>query len=116
MIFLSGQVGLTPAGELAGTDFGSQLEQAFRNIEAALRVAGASLGDLIKINFFVSSGASGADLPLVHVAIRDRYVKTATPPESAFVFVNRLVRPEWFVEVEAGALGESGGAFSQHGV
>jgi|ERR1700722_1251439 len=33
MIFLSGQVGLTLAGELAGTDYSSQLEQAFRNID-----------------------------------------------------------------------------------
>jgi enamine deaminase RidA (YjgF/YER057c/UK114 family) len=101
MIFLSGQVGLTPGGQLAGADYGSQLEQAFRNIEAGLRAAGASMGDLIKINYFVSSSAPAADLLPAHIAIRDRYVNTATPPASAFVFVNRLARPEWLVEIEA---------------
>jgi enamine deaminase RidA (YjgF/YER057c/UK114 family) len=35
---------------------------------------------------------------------RDRFVNTKTPPISTFVIVQRLVRPEWLIEVEAVAV------------
>jgi enamine deaminase RidA (YjgF/YER057c/UK114 family) len=34
-------------------------------------------------------------------AIRDRYVDKAKPPASTLVFVTRLARPGWLIEIEA---------------
>ena len=36
--------------------------------------------------------------------VRDKYVNTANPPTSTFVFVQRLVRPQWLIEVDAVAV------------
>ena len=36
--------------------------------------------------------------------VRDRYVNTAAPPVSTFVFVSRLVRPGWLFEIDAMAV------------
>lgn len=36
--------------------------------------------------------------------LRDRYINTAAPPVSTFVFVSRLVRPGWLFEIDAMAV------------
>jgi 2-iminobutanoate/2-iminopropanoate deaminase len=46
-IFLSGQGGFDAAGELAGDDVVAQTEQTFRNIQALLEAADASLDDVV---------------------------------------------------------------------
>lgn len=101
LIFLSGQVGLDVNGKLVGDDYASQLEQVFRNIQAALIAVGATLDHLIKLNFYVSGALAIEDIVADHLAIRDRYINTDAPPASAFVIVNRLARAEWLLECEA---------------
>jgi enamine deaminase RidA (YjgF/YER057c/UK114 family) len=100
LLYFSGQVGMDAAGRLVGTDYPSQLEQIFRNILAGLEAVGATFDNLVKLNFFVSD-----NVPPEHVAqsvaIRDRFINLEKPPASAFVFVSRLMRPEWLVECEA---------------
>jgi 2-iminobutanoate/2-iminopropanoate deaminase len=47
-VFLAGQGGFDPAtGKLISDDIGEQTEQTFRNIEALLEAAGASLDDVV---------------------------------------------------------------------
>lgn len=47
-VFLAGQGGFDPAtGELVGDDIAAQTDQTFRNIEALLAAAGATLGDVV---------------------------------------------------------------------
>jgi 2-iminobutanoate/2-iminopropanoate deaminase len=47
LLFVSGQPGLDPAtGEVAGTSFGAEARQAFRNLETVLRAGGSRL-DLV---------------------------------------------------------------------
>lgn len=100
LIYFSGQVALNSSGELVGNDYGTQLEQVFCNIKAGLEAHGLTFDHLIKLNFFVSSKVP-SDQMGVHFSIRDRYINLETPPASAFVFVDRLVRPEWLLECEA---------------
>jgi len=48
LIFLSGQGGFDPATEqLVSDDVGEQTAQAFRNVEALLHAAGATLDDVV---------------------------------------------------------------------
>jgi enamine deaminase RidA (YjgF/YER057c/UK114 family) len=100
LLYFSGQVALNAKGELVGADYATQLEQIFRNIELGLKAAGASLENLIKLNFFVSSAVPMPDILASHFAIRDKY-NLEKPPASAFVFVSRLFRAEWLLEVES---------------
>jgi 2-iminobutanoate/2-iminopropanoate deaminase len=47
-LFLSGQIPLTPAGELVEGDIESQTEQVLKNLEAVLTAGGSSLGQVLK--------------------------------------------------------------------
>jgi enamine deaminase RidA (YjgF/YER057c/UK114 family) len=57
-----------------GADYATQLEQIFRNIELGLKTAGASLENLIKLNFFVSGAVPMADVLASHFDVRDKYI------------------------------------------
>jgi len=55
VVFLSGQIGLDPATQqLAGEDFGTQVRQAFRNLDAVARAAGGSLANAVKMTLFLT--------------------------------------------------------------
>lgn len=49
MLYLSGQIGINPAtGQLVSDDVRNQTQQAFRNIQAVLNAAGASLDQIAR--------------------------------------------------------------------
>jgi NAD(P)-dependent dehydrogenase (short-subunit alcohol dehydrogenase family) len=85
LLYFSGQVALNAEGELVGADYATQLEQIFRNIELGLKAACASLENLIKLNFFVSSAVPmavlavyQAMLPLLREAPAARIVNVSS--------------------------------------
>jgi enamine deaminase RidA (YjgF/YER057c/UK114 family) len=101
-IYLSGQLGMTPAGAFAGLpgDFRAQATQCFENLKAGLESAGAGFGQVVKItNFFVDM----AHLP-VFFEVRDAFVNTKAPPASTAIQVGRLAREGALFEVEAVAV------------
>jgi enamine deaminase RidA (YjgF/YER057c/UK114 family) len=54
MIFLSGQVAQDVNGDVVGVgDLAAQTEQALRNVDTALRAAGASYADVAKTTVYV---------------------------------------------------------------
>ena len=54
-VFLSGQIGLEPAtGELVSENFEGQVRQAFTNLEAVVKEAGANLSDIVKLTLFLT--------------------------------------------------------------
>jgi enamine deaminase RidA (YjgF/YER057c/UK114 family) len=101
LIFISGQVPHDAAGQLVGgDDFAAQLEQVFRNLDIAVREAGGTFADVVKLTYFCHATVDRARLPELR-RVRDAYVDTARPPASSLLFVAGLARPEWLVEVEA---------------
>ncbi|OLS14348.1 MAG: endoribonuclease l-psp [Promethearchaeota archaeon CR_4] len=56
LLFVSGQIGINPDTDaFAGADITSQAEQAFKNIDAVLKAAGASLRDVVKVDVFLTN-------------------------------------------------------------
>jgi len=54
-IYLSGQIGLVPAtGELVTESFEAQVKQAFQNMTAVIRAAGADLSHIVKLTLYVT--------------------------------------------------------------
>jgi 2-iminobutanoate/2-iminopropanoate deaminase len=54
-VFLSGQIGLSPAtGELVGESIDCQITQIFCNIQAILTSAGLGLKNIIKLTVFIN--------------------------------------------------------------
>jgi enamine deaminase RidA (YjgF/YER057c/UK114 family) len=101
MIYLAGQVSSDASGKLVGEgNFEAQAEQVFRNIGIGLDTAGATMADIVKLNVYIVAEVDQADVPKLR-AIRDRHVDTAKPPASTLVFVTRLARPGWLIEIEA---------------
>lgn len=56
MIFVGGQNGITRDGKLAGDDLGTQTEQALKNLLEALKAAGASQENVVKLTIYVVEG------------------------------------------------------------
>lgn len=58
MVYLSGQVPLTPDGKLVGvtgqTDIQAQTRQALTNIKAVLEAAGTTWESIVKVNVFIT--------------------------------------------------------------
>ena len=101
LIYLAGQVSSDASGKLVGEgDFEAQAEQVFRNLGLGLEAAGATMADIVKLNVYIVAEVDRAEVPKLR-AIRDRYVDTAKPPASTLVFVTRLARAGWLIEIEA---------------
>ena len=54
MVYTSGQIALTPEGEMLGDDVVLQTKQVFANLKAVLAEAGTSLDRVVKVMAFVA--------------------------------------------------------------
>jgi uncharacterized protein len=104
LVHIAGQVSLDSSGALVGeNDFPAQVERVFQNLKTAVEAAGGTFADVVKLNVYCVEKVTGDPLPAFR-EIRDRFVNVEKPPVSTFVFVSRLVRPEWLIEIEATAV------------
>ncbi len=93
-------IGIVGAGDMR-----AQAEQIFRNLDTALKAAGATFADVVKMNTYITDVSKA---PAVR-DVRARYFTDAAPA-STFVEVKGLVRPELMLEIEViAAVPESGG-------
>lgn len=98
MLMISGQVPLDAEGRLVGyDDAAGQTRQVFRNIEAVLASAGATMADVVKLTVFLTNMG---DLAAFR-SVRDEFVDVRRPPASSLVQVGGLVHPGFRVEIEA---------------
>lgn len=95
ILHVSGQVGVSPQGELAA-DFRGQCRQAIANLDKVLREAEMELKDIVKMSFFLVRQEDMAALVEVRKDLLD-----GVRPAITTVFVAGLVSPDWLVEVEA---------------
>ena len=66
----------------------------------ALAAAGASFSDVVKLNYYSAESVPDSEIPVLR-EVRNQFLNTQLPPASTLVFVSRLVRPDWLVEIEA---------------
>jgi enamine deaminase RidA (YjgF/YER057c/UK114 family) len=96
-IYISGQLGTTSDGKLAGGDFRAQAEQVFENLETALAAAGAGFFDVVKIGSYLKDIAH---LPILR-EVRSRHLNPAAPPASTTIAVAGFALEGALLEVEA---------------
>jgi reactive intermediate/imine deaminase len=95
-VYISGQIAFDGNGNVVGAgDMKAQAEQVFKNLETALRAAGATFADVVKMNSYTTDMSKIADVR----EVRARYFG-ANAPASTFVEVKGLVRPELMLEIE----------------
>ena len=98
MVFVSGHVSVDADGELVGKDDAyAQSVQVFANIDAALRVAGATRADITKITAFLIESEDYAG----YARARLEFFEGDPGPASSTVFVKGLVSPDYLIEIEA---------------
>ncbi|MBE9040985.1 RidA family protein [Oscillatoriales cyanobacterium LEGE 11467] len=88
MVFAAGQISIDPkTSKIVHTgDVAKQTEQVMTNLEAVLRAAGATFGDVVKTTVFL---ADMNDFAAVN-AVYAKYFDEATAPARACVEVSRL--------------------------
>ena len=96
-VFVSGTTGFDAQTKQYPADVVVQCENAFRNIERALKEAGSSLADLVRVQIFL---ANESDFEKVAPIIRKHCY--AARPANTTVFA-KMVSPQMLVEVEATA-------------
>ena len=95
LVFVSGQAGVADDGRIAD-GFDAQAEQAFRNLERALKAAGSSLRQVAKVTIFLTSMEH---FPKI-VELRRKWF-SAPYPADTIVEVSALYSPEAMIEIEA---------------
>jgi enamine deaminase RidA (YjgF/YER057c/UK114 family) len=106
-VYVSGTTATDEHNEIVGgTDPYEQAKQALRNVETALKMAGASLESVVRTRLFVRDIEHWAAIGHAH----SEYFGNVRPA-TTMVEVSALVRPEMLVEIEAEAVvGEIGGS------
>lgn len=101
LVFVAGQVGIHADGRLAGPDLPAQMRQVFANIGAALGASGGGFSDVMKFTTYLTDASLIAPFYETREELfADLYPDGKYPPNTLLV-IDRLVRPEYLLEIEA---------------
>lgn len=99
LVWTAGQLAYDENGDLVGAgDVAAQTEQTLRNVEAALRVAGATMADVVKVTVWLTDTANFA-------AMNEVYRRWFDEPRPVRACVRAdLMGQNLLVEIEATAV------------
>lgn len=97
MIYLSGQAPADANYKVNSSDFRTQTEAVYDNIETALKSVGAGLQNIIKTTTYITDAANLSALREVRIK---RYGNLKSPPANTLLVISRLAEPEFLVEID----------------
>jgi enamine deaminase RidA (YjgF/YER057c/UK114 family) len=97
-VLVSGTAAIVPGGEPAPDAYG-QAKRCLEIVSAALREAGASLGDVVRTRTYLVDAADWEAVGRAHGEVFGE-----VRPASTMVVVKAFLDPSWLVELEADAI------------
>src|SRR5437867_11086270 len=104
LVIVAGQVGLGAEGRVAGDDVGSQTKQALENVRTVVEAAGCTMRDVVRLQTFLTRSEDIGGFMKARGEVFPTYFPDKVYPPNTLLVVDRLVRPELRVEVEAMAV------------
>jgi enamine deaminase RidA (YjgF/YER057c/UK114 family) len=102
LVYVGGQNAVNVRGEIVGNDIGTQSEQAYRNLLAALEAAGATLADVFKMTIYFVQGNSIQDAYAAALRVNaEMGLDKLPPPIVTGIVVAGLANPQYLIEIEA---------------
>jgi len=104
LVIVAGQVGLGADGRVPGDDVISQTKQALENVRAVVEAAGCTMRDVVRLQTFLTRAEDIPGFMKARQELFPTYFPDKVYPPNTLLVVDRLVRPELRVEVEAMAV------------
>lgn len=102
-VYMAGQVALDASGKLVGEgDLAAQAELAYANLGVALKAAGATFADVVKLTVYVVDYRQ--DYGPMLKGMRERFFPAPDQPACTIVGVQALGRQGLLIEVDATAV------------
>ncbi|HET9345905.1 MAG TPA: RidA family protein [Candidatus Limnocylindrales bacterium] len=102
-LYISGQVAQDAKGKIVGRgDFSAQARQTLKNVKAMVEAGGGTLGDVVKVTFYLTDVRYRPDL----VPIREEFFGPKLPA-STLITTPALAHPDYLIEIEAIAFVEA---------
>lgn len=100
-VYIAGQVGVDAQGQLAGDDVAAQMRQTFENLGVALKAAGGTFADVAKFTTYVTRASDLDAFMSTRKEIFAKLYPSGGYPPNTLLVINRLVKPELLIEIEA---------------
>lgn len=97
LVFVSGLTAKNERGELVGVgDIRAQTRQVCENLKLAMRSAGGTLADIVRVDVYIREMAGFQD---IHEIRREYF--GSNPPASTMVAVSAFTHPDMLIEINA---------------
>jgi enamine deaminase RidA (YjgF/YER057c/UK114 family) len=102
LAFIAGQVAIDKAGTSVGVgDLAAQVDQVFANLGAILKDLGADFESVVQFTTYLTSADSIPTFMAARSALFPKLFPGGKYPPNTLLVIDRLVKPEFLVEIEA---------------